>query len=321
MLRALFSFNWRESPAHLLFLSKFLRPRTVDDFSKSDAWKAALKESPSKAVQRFLKEGMLEYADLAGLLEYGYRVSDLKSMLKERGLPVSGRKRDLIERLIQSEPDGMKRSTRGLRVLQCSQQGRAIAEQYLASEKEKRVLAEQQVLDLLGQRRFREASLLVASYESKQVFPRGLGIDWENYDPTHDVEVLNIIFKSKPRILAHLNDEHLEHLRIAAGMMHLWGTNRAKGWLPPGFKTMLSMDNDTAARMMIFYATHQIQMAQYRKLGVKKIKIITANDTYVCEACQKMASKEYRLSQVPELPYEKCTCEMGCRCTAVVADL
>jgi len=320
MLRALFGFNWRESPAHLLFLSKFLRPRTVDDFSKSGAWKAVLRESPQKAVQRFLKEGMLEHADLAGLLDYEYKVSDLKSMLKEHGLPVSGRKKDFIERLIQSDPEGMKKATHGLRVLQCSQQGRAIAEQYLAREKEKRTSVEQQVLNLLRQRRFREASLLVASFESEQVFPRGLGIDWRNYDPTHDVKVLNIIFGSKPRILASLNDEHLDQLRIAAGMMHLWGTNKAKGWLPPDFKTTLSMDNDAAARMIVFHATHQVQIAQYRKVGVKKVKIITANDTYVCEVCRELASKEYELSQVPELPHEKCRSEMGCRCTAVVAD-
>ena len=73
MLRALFGFNWRESPAHLLFLSKFIRPCTVDDFSKSDAWKVVLRESPRKAVQRFLKEGMLEHAGLAGLLDYKYK--------------------------------------------------------------------------------------------------------------------------------------------------------------------------------------------------------------------------------------------------------
>ena len=255
-----------------------------------------------------------------GFLTINTKVSDLKSMLKERSLPVSGRKRDLIERLIQSDPEKMKKATRGLKVLQCSQQGRAIAEHYLAREKEKRALLEQQVLNLLRQRRFREASLFVASFESEQVFPRGLGIDWSNYDPAHDVKVLNIIFNSKPHILAPLNNEYLDRLRIAAGMMYLWGTNRIKGWLPPDFKTTLSMDNDAIARMIVFHATHQVQMDQYRKTGVKKIKIITANDTYVCEACRKLASKEYKLNKVPELPYEKCTSEMGCRCTAVVAE-
>ena len=320
MLRSLLGFDWKKSSAHLLLLSKFLSPRKVEDFAKSDDWEAALREAPQKTIKRFAEEGMIEPASLAGLLDYKYKVSDLKKMLKQRGLPVSGRKADLIARLVQADPKGMRKATHGLAVLLCSEQGRVIAEQHLAREEEKRARVEHQVLSALQERKFREASQLVSSFEAEQVFPRGLNIDWKNYDPTHDVAMLETMFRSKLKVLARLSGEQLDQLRVAAGMMHLWGNNKAREWLPPGFETRLTMDNDAVARMIVSHASHQINMAQYRKAGVKTVEIRTANDRLVCHACRELAKKEYKLNQVPELPYEECTSEMGCRCWTVAAD-
>ena len=317
-LRSLFGFDWQGSSAHLLLLSKFLSPRKSAGFSKTDDWKTVLRETPKKAIKRFLDEGMIERASLAGLLAYKYKVSDLKKMLKQRGLPVSGRKADLIERLVQADPNGMKRATHGLTVLQCSEQGRAIAEQFLANEKEKRARVEQQVLNALRRRKFKEACLMVASFEAEQVFPRGLSIKWRHYNPTRDVAMLRTIFVSRLKILAHLNDKELDQLRIAAGMMHLWGTSAAKEWLPPDFETELAMDSDAAVRMLGSYVSHQINMAEYRQSRViKAVEIYNCNDSSVCDACRKLARRKYKLNKVPELPYEKCTSEMGCRCWVV----
>jgi len=318
MLRSMLGFDWKKSPAHLLFLSKFRKPRATDDFSQSDTWKAVLKESPKKAIKRFLDEGLLEQASPNGLLDYKYKVSELKSMLKQRGLPVSGRKAELIERLVQADPEGMRKATRGLSVLQCTEKGRTIAEEYLAQEKETRAKVEEQTLQALRQRRFKEASQVVAAFEAQQVFTRGIGIDWKHHNPAHDVAMLKVIFRAKPKILSSLNDEQMGHLRLAAGMMHLWGTDRAESWLPDGFEAGLIMDNDAAARMILFYTSHQRSIAQYRAAGVRKVEIL-ATDTS-CAACKKLAKKKYKISEVPELPYEKCTSEMGCRCTTVVAD-
>jgi hypothetical protein len=317
MLRSLLGFDWRKSPAHLLFLSKFRTPRASDDFSKSDSWKAVLREAPKKAVKRFLDEGMLEQASLVGLLNYKYRVSELKPMLKQRGLPVSGRKAELIEKLIQADPEGMKKATRGLSVLQCFEQGRAIAEQYLAQENDRRTKAEQQALQALQRREFKEACRIVAVFEAGQVFPRGMNIDWRKYNSARDVAMLKVMFSSKPKILSSLNEEQMEYLRIAAGMMHLWGASQAKDWLPDNFETALPMDNDAAARMISFHVSHQFNIAQYRAAGIKTVEILATENS--CKACKKLAKKKYKLSEVPELPYEKCTSEMGCRCTTVVA--
>lgn len=118
--------------------------------------------------------------------------------------------------------------------------------------------------------------------------------------------------------MSSLNEEQLEYLRVAAGMMHLWGTNQAKDWLPEEFETGLIMDNDATARMLLFHASHQRSIAQYRAAGVKTVEVLATDNS--CKACKKLAGRKYKLNEVPELPHEKCTSEMGCRCTTVVAD-
>jgi hypothetical protein len=318
MLRFLFGFKWQKSQAHLLLLSKFLRPHTIEDYENLSVmpWKKVLGETPSKAINRFLREGMLKHTDTARSLEWKYKVPDLKKMLKEHNLPVSGKKVDLILRLIETDPNGMKAYVSGLKVLICSEQGRQIADDYLTIEKEKRLNVEQQVLDALQNRKFKEASLACSSHEAEQVFPSGIGI--LSRDTTHDIAVLRIIFDSNPKILRNLNNEWLEHLRLAAGMMYLWSIRRANNFIPPNLETGLLLDGISAARMIKFHAINQVNLAQYREWGAKVVNISTANDGVTCEACKKIGDKKFKIDEVVELPYERCTCEGGCRCVVQV---
>ena len=102
-------FDWQKSPAHLRLLSKFLRPQVAEDFSKrSGYWEKQLGETSQKAIERFLDEGVLVHADLSEHLASKFKVTELKSMLEVRGLPASGRKSELVSRLVQADPEGMK---------------------------------------------------------------------------------------------------------------------------------------------------------------------------------------------------------------------
>ena len=185
-------------------------------------------------------------------------------------------------------------------------------------DRERRTQLEQQTLQALRERRFKEASEMVSAFEAQQVFPRGVGVDWKHCNSARDVEMLKVMFNSRPKILGSLTDEQMAHLRVAAGMMYLWGTSQAENWLPDNFETELVMDNDAAARMISFHASHQFDIAQYHASGIKKVEVLATDNS--CAACKKMAKRKYKLDEVPELPYEKCTSEMGCRCTIVVAD-
>lgn len=308
MLRSLFGTDWRESSAHLKFLSEFRHPCDAEDLVNSDGWKEALKESPQQAIKRFVDEGMLTEQ-----LVYKLKASQFKDLLKQRGLPMGGSKKDMAARLFQADPV-MKMAVAGVNVFCCSEQGRAIAQRFVTDEVEKRNEVEQQVVDALRQRRFKEASQLVYSFEAEQVFPRGMNIDWKNRDPGQDVEILGYIFGSLPKLLANLKRDSLDQLRVVAGMMHLWGGRDQWRWLPADIQTGLDLEAVFVAQMIDVHAEYRCAIAEYQRAGVRTIKILTANDSYVCASCEALAANTYKLSNVPELPCEKCTTDGGCRC-------
>ena len=202
-------FDWRKSKAHLLLLNKFVNARCPDDFALSDEWKNVLGEPPQQAIKRFIDEGMLVNADLNDLLSYKSRADELKGMLRQRGLSVVGRKDELIRRLVQADPNSMEKIVAGLILLKCTPHGQEISHEYSVAEKEKRIRTEQQVMEYLSKRKFKEASLTVAAYEAEQVFSRGMGVDWKHYNPNRDIEILAGIFGSKEPVAQRLHPSGL----------------------------------------------------------------------------------------------------------------
>ena len=187
MFSAILGFDWQKSKAHWLLLSKFITPRCPDDFTRTDDWKNVLGEVPIKAIKRFVDAGLLTKGDLHAHLSYKFTVTQLKDMLKQAGLSVSGNKDELIERLVQKDEPGMEKRVAGLNVLICTQKGMEFANQYLTSEEAKRGLAEQQVMEYIMRGQYKEASIAVAAFEAEQVFSRGMNMDWEHHNPSYDV--------------------------------------------------------------------------------------------------------------------------------------
>jgi hypothetical protein len=64
-------------------------------------WEVALGQKPVSAIEQFVKDGMLEPADLHALVDYKFKATELKALLKER-LKTSGRKNELISRVISN---------------------------------------------------------------------------------------------------------------------------------------------------------------------------------------------------------------------------
>jgi hypothetical protein len=306
-----FGLDWRKSPAHLLLLSKFLRPRVPQDFPP-DCWEAVLREDPLKAIKRYLRHGLLEEASLAEYLDYQYRPSQLRTLLEQRGLGTEGSKPELIDRLLEVDAAAMRARVGDLKLLRCTGQGHEIAGQFLAQKQTSRAGIDREVLTALLQGRFREATQRVAAFEEGQALPRTVDRRWQRYNTDTDFVVLKAIFQGRPGLLGGLSSGQLECLQLAAAMMHLCGSEECESWLPHGFQTPLRIDNNAAARMVLFSAYHRCNVASFMAAGVRRVRIQGTHNP--CPACEAIAQKTYRLSEVPELPYEGCTHEMGCRC-------
>lgn len=307
--------TWQSSKSHLLLLSKFLSPRVKDDFINSEVWSEVLNEPIEKVIKTFLKDGLLREADLQEKINAKFKVKDLKSLLKTRNLPVTGKKALLIERLIQADKGGMEYLVSGIDVLICSDKGEQIAEEYLEKEREIRLATEHLVLSSLLKGNYHDACMMVANFEAEQVFQRGIGIDWINYNPKSDEYILKLIFSKSPKILNEYSQEQIKILRPASAMMHLWGVNVGKQWIPTDFDSSHKINPDTAIRMILFHALFLSSISRYKKSNFKFVEILTVPDS--CENCKKHAGKIFDIDSVPELPNAECTHEKGCRCCIV----
>jgi len=124
---------------------------------------------------------------------------------------------------------------------------------------------------------------------------------------------LATVFTMRPKILTELQPEQWEGLYLNFAVWQLLGSTASEKYTP-GFTGVGVMDSATATRMLSFCVKHQSDLARMRESGIKKAKIVGIGG---CEACLALKDKTFRLDELPELPYKDCTCELGCRCTAI----
>jgi len=308
--------RWQSSASHLLLLTKFVHPQPGDypcNKHWGQAWAEVLQEPVQQAIKHFIAQKMIAPANTAESLDAIYKVTELGQMLRERSLKVSGKKDVLIARLIEADPKAMAAIAAKGNILICTTEGRAAAEIFTRQQEIERATVEKSVVSALERGDFHEASRLVAAFEAQQVFGRGLGIDWARHDTTLDAEKLRIIYSAHPGILRRVPANEMPRLRLAAAWMSLWGTSRVDPALLPSNVPGVRFDPQTAARMLMFYASHKIELGRLQQMGFAKgVTILSASDS--CEHCRSLAGRFYLWGEVPELPHPDCEHPMGCRC-------
>jgi hypothetical protein len=122
-----------EKRSYLFLLTTFLAPRTAENLPSlsPDEWERLLGEDPLTMTERFVEKDLVVRSPLARHMEVKFSVAELKNLLHQQGLPVSGRKDELIRRLIQADYEGMWDAVSGLTLLECSKRGAELAEHYL----------------------------------------------------------------------------------------------------------------------------------------------------------------------------------------------
>lgn len=309
--------------AHLLLLTKFLRPKRTKEFDTREDWASALGESPQTAIERFRQTGLLKLGDLSAQLHSRFTVPELKRLLRTYGLKVSGRKAELVSRLVGAEPQKMQTLVADFPVVVCSDGGRRIAEDYREMQQAQRLVAEHATLEALRQRAFAVASQCVAEYQAHQVFSVGLGVNWSDYDTSMDVLHLEAIFSYRPESLRDLPPAVLDEVRIVACMLALWGDVKDRSWFPECASVGFHKGAEAAASILFRYGRSQGHLAMYEQARAEGVDILLEVDPAedACEACKEYVGKTYTIEAVPELPNPRCTHKKGCRCMYIPADL
>lgn len=321
------SFDWLVSKPHIFLLSLFLKGRSIYTITRggwNEIWEQQLGEKPEIALNRFVVQNKLIPAGLGEVLWVKFTVPELQKICDEYGLPVSGRKLEIINRIICNVPKSIIRKlTQNDDIFICSESGKPIAEEYIEAEKERKSEAISATWEQIIRNCLTEAVHKRTEFETQNVDLSSVHYKWHPDRFDNNLFVLKLIFTAKPKLLKNLSTEQFTAIQKIAALSYLWGEREAKKWLPAGFESYSSYpDKMVPPRMVMFCGHNQANLEEYKEnpAVIRAVAIISANDS--CENCKKFVGKVFSLSDVPELPNENCTSPKGCRCSYIpITDL
>ncbi len=293
------------SNAHLFLLSRFLTPRETT-YADGSHWDAALGETASHAIFQFINDGLIEPTSLKEKLERQHTVVDLKALLKQRNLKTSGNKESLIDRLVEVDRLTMESTVYHIKIYSCTPIGREIAENFLYEKLKIEAHAVNSSRDLLLLGNFKGALDTCSSFQLNE-------IHFLPFVPPSEA-FFRLLLVARPRILLELSSTDWASLRIATMLSMFWGGDFSD-WLPANFIGLDRFDKNTICRMLFFNACYLEDLEEFRDENCRHLTIEHA-DELTCNECKRICGKSYTLEDVPELPFEGCTCRMGCRCKA-----
>jgi hypothetical protein len=269
-----------------------------------------MKETLQSVVAQSTAAGLLQdgNGELALLLQSKSK-DELRALAKTRSLSQSGTKETIARRLVTADPTGMGEIFCGKDYLICTPKGELIVDRFIEAEELLRVKAELASQSALKTRQYADAFAIVGQFEASRPFPRST-----DCDSTHDLDVLNEIGTVRLKQCATTSDSTVMSLRVAAGMMYLWGTNKPEKWLTDSDKKFANQ-----AMVILSAATAKVRLREMKRTGIKRVEMLSSGRDDMCVVCRKDDRTIYDISSAPELPHEDCTCEFGCACMLIAA--
>lgn len=309
--------DWASSPPHLALLQRFLSMRDARTVVP-DHWAPMFGTHPRNVVEAFVVLHVLEPASLVETIEFCHTGAELKKLLKERNLKVSGKKTEQAQRLLEADPEEMRRLAGKHQVVRCTLGASQAVQVWLDHEAQAREAATNETIAALRNRKFKTAIRIADTWRKSRfeppVHPAQEALTIRPAPRTLEGRVAEVArtFTLRPKILTRLEPEQWEGLHLNYAVWQLLGHSATEKCMP-GFTGLGAMDAGTVLRMMSFYDRHLQDLEQWKKLGVKNASI-TCTRSGSCETCIALDKRTYRLDKLPELPYQGCTCALGCRC-------
>lgn len=186
------------TPAHRLFFIKATN-RTTFKLLAADYWADKVGEA-SATYQRCIAGGFIAPASIEQIIDLNYKKEELKPLLKERNLKLSGKKDELIARLMAADPVWCKTQTEGNQLYVRTPAGQRLADEIYDAIGREEGEMEARLLLLVHDGKYEDAFHTWAAWDEDQVFPRDewQGIDNRETDPRQFVEMAQRIEKLLP---------------------------------------------------------------------------------------------------------------------------
>jgi hypothetical protein len=298
--------DWHTSPAHLDLLSKFTNGRDIAQVMDWQYLKEILSEPAKVAIDQFIAEGALVPCTLQESLGRVLTVAELKELLRERGLQLSGRKADLIDRLVQADRRAAEEVAGKRRFMKCSPESLELLDAFEEERKIAEAEAKANAYSFLVGRNVRDAYREYVECTRRYRTP-------DLASSHYQAEELGIVLSASPDALSDLDASDLVRLQAAVAMSKLWRNEDPVCWLPDSFPTDI-ISPKVAVLYLMRSAEFKRQVSQICECGSRVRMVFSPYDFDSCDLCKKYDGKEFTQADFPNLPLRGCTSETGCTC-------
>lgn len=320
--------------ARIMFLQKFkdglMSQADISYYDSNQGWLSALGVSPSELIDEYKARGLIARLNanehLHILMNALLSVATLKEGLASVGSKKTGRKSELVDRLIEVNREVATKLLPSDIRWSVTEEGDKLVNAYRAKKKEEKESLEDDLLDLISNKKYLQASIRRAEHNARQVFPPGLGCSWDDWDTERDVRILETINSLTPQVLLDRSSDDLQPARLIASLSYLMGSklsSRLHGLIyqhgNDKAEALGSSPAHNEARLLQTFAIGKVKLDEWRDLNICRfVKILDAGDDS-CPECRVHAKKKYSIDRAPELPSKICTHPIGCRCCYVPA--
>jgi hypothetical protein len=313
------------SNAYVDFLKKFDGPpmsqTDIKCYCGNQGWEQSLGTSVVEVVSIFKEQNLIRLArpaeDAEYLANYLIPVGELKRLLKQEGLKVSGNKKNLINRLLEHKPNLLVAALPDKPLFMTTDSGSTLVRNRVRSQRLSREKCELTILALINEGKINDA---VDSWNQyAQDAPSASLVDSDRID--REIRILTALRHEACEYLAsRLPLEAIDALRAYASIRHICGrtlTQAALEKLGPDLERFSRLSDgqspDVSARMLTFYAIGQENLRSFKRMGYHLVSTRACSES--CQHCQVQSKVRWRIEQAPELPHPLCTHSIGCRCT------
>lgn len=210
-----------------------------------------------------------------------YKINDLKTYLKEHNMSISGKKQDLIQRIINSSLDYQKHFSR--KICRLTDEGRALVEQY---ERDRVKRLADLVARTIEYIRTGNTQNIVAEYASNKEPDKPFALSYDTEAVLSDISAIQ-----EYRHLGHDTDRELA-ICIVSIMFKKTFKDTIQILSDIGYLDVSDSEIYTAST-----SVHCLQnIAEFKNAGVKKYKILSCGDGRTCSKCSKMNGKTFPIS-------------------------
>ena len=230
-----------------------------------------------------------------------YNINDLKTYLKEHNMSTSGKKQDLIQRIINSSFDYQKHFSR--KICRLTDEGRALVDQY---ERDRVNRLTDRISRTIEYIRTDNTQKIVAEYACDKVPDKPFSLPYNAEAVLSDVSAIQ-----EYRHLGHDTDREL-----AICIVSIMFKTDFKGILQTlsdiGYLDVSDSEIHTAFTSVCCLRN----IAEFRNAGIKKYKILSCGGKSTCSKCSKMNGKIFHISDAVIGKTLPPFCD-SCRCTII----